>query len=84
MDFQIQRIIYYKTGPLKLTTQYGPQYAQFYFLDPEMASYIRFTINEGLNFIIISDLTRFLHEYNLFRAQYLMARERLKANLGQL
>ena len=49
-----------------------------------MASYTRFTINEGLDFTIISDLTGFLHEYNPFRTQYLTARERLKANPGQL
>ncbi len=49
-----------------------------------MASYIRFIINESLDFFIILDLTKFLHEYNLFCTQYLMAKEQLKVNFGQL
>ncbi len=84
MDFQIQRTIYHKTDPLKSTTQYNLQYIQLYFLDPEIASYIRFTINKSLNFSIISDLIKFLYEYNLFYIQYLTAKKQLKANPGQL
>ncbi len=47
-----------------------------------MTSYIYFTINEDLDFSIILNLIRFLYEYNLFRAQYLTAKERLKVNPG--
>ncbi len=47
-----------------------------------MASYTHFIINKNLDFSIISNLTKFLYEYNLFRTQYLTAKERLKINLG--
>ncbi|KAH8749516.1 hypothetical protein F5883DRAFT_357465, partial [Diaporthe sp. PMI_573] len=64
LDFQIQGILYHTTGPLQQIRGVPPQFAQFYFYDPNYAADLRFHSREGLDWRFLTDLTAYLHQHN--------------------
>lgn len=76
--FQIHGDLFHYQGPLDLSSQEAPQFAQLFFYDSDFATRTRHARNPTLNPTTLRALTDMLFECNPFIPLYQTARERLR------